>query len=343
MLAECLRKSSVACDPFHIPDHPPLDTETTASLFMPWWLGTLRRYDVIYCGAQEAGQTLFFCRPLLRMPVVLDVHGDVVAQSRLANEIESDGKNRSPSLRVRMIDRMAMSCADRLLTVSTFQKSTFLSEGIPAGKISLVRNGVALESFQMLPFPLRPRFTFGYIGDFQSWQGIDNLIRAFQLVHDPTVRLLLVGFRECDGDLKARFWSAFGARVELVDRTDRSTLVKLVEDVAILLIPRIDHQAIRHAFPTKFAEYAAMGRPILVNSVDEATEFVKRYDCGLVSSPSPESMADTMLQAAATDVRTLAAMGRRARIMAEEHFSWERIGEAYFQVVRSVVKESRRH
>lgn len=341
-LAECLKKHSVACDLFHIPDHPPLDTETTASLFMPRWLRMLRRYDVIYCGAQEAGQTLFFCRPLLRMPVALDVHGDVVAQSRLANEIESDGKNRSASLRVRMIHRMAMSCADHFLTVSTFQTDTFLREGIPAGRISLVRNGVDLESFRMLPFPPRPRFTFGYIGDFQSWQGIDNLISAFQLVNDPTVRLLLVGFRQCDSDLKARLRSAFEARVELVDRTDRSTLVKLVEGVAILLIPRIDHQAIRHAFPTKFAEYAALGRPILVNLVDETAEFVKRYDCGFVSSPSPESMADTMLHAAATDARTLEGMGRRARIMAEENFSWERIGAAYFQVVRSLVEESRR-
>jgi len=341
-LAECLKRHSVACDLFHIPDHPPLDTETTASLFMPWRLRTLRSYDVIYCGAQEAGQTLFFCRPLLRMPVVLDVHGDVVAQSELAHEIESQGKNRSASLRVRMIHRMAMSCADHFLTVSTFQTDTFLREGIPAGKISLVRNGVDLESFQTVPFPARPRFTFGYMGDFQSWQGIDNLIRAFQLVNDPTLKLLLVGFRECDSDLKERFRSAFGARVELVDRTDRSTLVQLVRDVAILVIPRIDHQAIRHAFPTKFAEYAAMGRPIVVNSVDETTEFVKRYDCGFVSSPSPESMADTMLRAAATDVRTLAAMGRRARIMAEENFSWERIGEAYFQAVRALVENSRR-
>lgn len=332
----------MACDLFHIPDHPPLDTETTASLFMPWWLGTLRRHDVIYCGGQEAGQTLFFCRPILRVPVVLDVHGDVVAQYRLANEIESDGKNRSPSLRVRMIDRMAMSCADRLLTVSTFQKSTFLSEGIPAGKISLVRNGVALESFQMLPFPTRHHFTFGYMGDFQSWQGIDYLIRAFRLVNDPTMRPLLVGFRECDGDLKERFRGTFGARVELVDRTDRSTLVRLARDVAILVIPRIDHQAIRHAFPTKFAEYAALGQPILVNMVDETAEFVKRYDCGFVSSPSPESMADTVLRAAATDVPTLAAMGRQARIMAQENFSWERIGAAYFQVVRSLAEEPRR-
>ena len=260
MLAECLRWHGVKCDLFNIPDHPPLDTETTASLFMPLWLRMLRRYDAIYCGAQEAGQALYLCRPFFHARVILDVHGDLIAQSALANEIESVGKNRSASLRVRMIDRMGMRCADHFLTVSTFQTQAFVHEGIPEERISLVRNGVDLELFRMLPFPERPPFTFGYVGDFQHWQGIDNLIEAFRRVEDPEARMLLVGFRKEDQPLKERLHNIFGTRVTLVDRCDRQTLVKLVEEVAVLVIPRIDHQAIRHAFPTKFAEYAAMGR-----------------------------------------------------------------------------------
>ena len=252
------------------------------------------------------------------------------------------GKNRSASLRVRMIDRMGMRCADHFLTVSTFQTQAFVHEGIPEERISLVRNGVDLELFRMLPFPERPPFTFGYVGDFQHWQGIDNLIEAFRRVEDPEARMLLVGFRKEDQPLKERLHNIFGTRVTLVDRCDRQTLVKLVEEVAVLVIPRIDHQAIRHAFPTKFAEYAAMGRPILVNSVDETAEFVRKYRCGFVSSPLPDSMSATMRQAATTNIQTLALMGIRARKMAEEHFSWNRIGDDYFRVVARLVEESRK-
>ncbi|MEW6137461.1 MAG: glycosyltransferase family 4 protein [Thermodesulfobacteriota bacterium] len=342
MLAQCLRERSIPCDVFNMPDHPPLDTETTASLFMPLWLRTLRRASVIYCGAQEAGQALFFCRPFLSAPVILDVHGDVIAQSALANEIESGGANKSASLRVRLIDRLAMASADHILTVSKFQTETFLRQGIPRQKITLIRNGVDLDVFRQVPFPARPPFTFGYIGDFQSWQGIDNLIDAFRLVPDPGIRMLLLGFREGDRDLKDRFRSIFGPRVELIDRTDRSTLIQWVRDVGILIIPRIDHPAIRHAFPTKFAEYAAMGRPILVNSVDETADFVTRYQCGFVSAPDPASVAVTMTQAATTDVQALAEMGKRARIMAQESFSWDSIGEAYARIVSTLAQDGRR-
>jgi len=340
-LAECLQTRSIGCDFFFMPNNPPLDTETTASIFMPLWISRLRKYDFIYCGGQEAAQALFFCKPFLNGPVILDVHGDLLAQSSLDNEVRSAGKRRSPSARVRLIDRLGMSCADHLLTVSSYQTDAFLQSGLPGNMISLVRNGVDLELFAPVPQPLEPAFTFGYFGEFQVWQGIDNLIGAMDILDDPSVRFLLVGFREEDLALKDLFRIRFGDRVTLVDRTDRATLRKLVESVAILLIPRIAHLAVKHAFPTKFAEYAAMGRPILVNDVDETADFVRKYSCGFVSKPSPVELAATMRLAATAGPGALADMGRRSREMAEANFSWSGIGDHYAEVVTRVAAAPR--
>ncbi|AFM23672.1 glycosyltransferase [Desulfomonile tiedjei] len=341
-LAECLEERSVRCDFFFMPNNPPLDTETTASLFMPFWLRKLNQYDLIYCGAQEAGQTLFFCGHFVRPPKLLDIHGDVIAQSALANELETGGKKRTASLRVEMIDRLAMACADHFLTVSTFQTEVFLKRGIPPERISLIRNGVDLDLFQPLPQPKEPLYTFAYIGEFQSWQGIDNLIKSFQLVQTPSIKMLVVGFRECDRPIKEVFREKFGSRVELVDRTDRNTLVDLVRSVSILMIPRVEHNAIKHAFPTKFAEYAAMGRPVLVNDVDETARFVQKYACGFVSKPTPEGMAAVMHRASEVPYEKLAEMGQRSRKMAEENFSWPKIGDEYFRVVMKLISAFRK-
>lgn len=342
-LAECLHERSIGCDFFFMPDNPPLDTETTASVFMPLWISRLRRYDFIYCGGQEAAQALFFCKPFLKATVILDVHGDLLAQSSLDNQMRSAGKQHSPSARVRLIDRLGMSCADHLLTVSSYQTDTFIRSGIPADMISLVRNGVDLELFAPVPQPSTPAFTFGYFGEFQVWQGIDNLIGAMDILDDPSVRFLLVGFREEDLAIKSLFRNKFGDRVSLVDKTDRATLSKLVENVAILLIPRIEHLAVKHAFPTKFAEYAAMGRPILVNEVDETADFVKKYNCGFVSQPSPAELAATMRLAASAGPGALAEMGGRSREMAEANFSWRRIGDHYAEVITRVAERPRRN
>jgi glycosyltransferase involved in cell wall biosynthesis len=40
------------------------------------------------------------------------------------------------------------------------------------------------------------------------------------------------------------------------------------------------------AFPTKFAEYVATGRPVIVTNVDETANFVQKFDCGFVCQPN---------------------------------------------------------
>jgi glycosyltransferase involved in cell wall biosynthesis len=58
---------------------------------------------------------------------------------------------------------------------------------------------------------------------------------------------------------------------------------------------------------------------------------------GFVSDPAPEAMARTMEEVAKTPSETLAAMGNRARKMAEENFSWQQIGDEYATLVRNIV------
>jgi glycosyltransferase involved in cell wall biosynthesis len=339
-LAQCLEQRGIPCDFFHMPDNHPLDTQTTASIFMPFWIRMLRRYDFIYCGGDPAAQIMFFCKPFVKGPVIFDVHGDEPAQDKLFNEVRTSGRKRSTSFRVELLHFLAMHAADHFLTVSRLQIEPFVRSGIPRENISLIRNGVDLELFPPLTFPDEPEFTFCYVGEFQHWQNIDNLIAAFERLNNPGVRMLVVGFRERDQHVKQIFAEKFGTRVTLVDRVERKALPELVQRAAVLVIPRSHHPAIRHAFPTKFAEYAAWARPILVNDVDETAEFVNRYECGFVSDPSPEAMAATMEEASRVSIERLRTMGRQARRAAEENFSWRIIGDEYVEVVRNLISKA---
>jgi glycosyltransferase involved in cell wall biosynthesis len=336
-LAEGLRLNGIPCDFFYMPNRPPLDTVTTAALFLPFWIKELRKYHFIHCGDEEAGQAIFFCRHLLRSIVILDAHGDVVAQSALANAVRTSGRNQSASPRVRMFWRMALKAADHVLTVSKPQLNALVDSGVPFTSLSLVRNGVDLKFFRPVSTPPPAPFTFGYAGDFQFWQGIDNLIEAFARVLNPSVRLLVIGFREKDQSIKRTFRERLGERVELIDHTNRTTLIELLQSVSVLVIPRMAHPAVRHAFPTKFAEYAALGRPILVNDVDETAAFIREYKCGFVSPPSVQAMTLTMEEAAIYPMNALTEMGRCARQMAEANFSWNQIGGDYAKLVRRLV------
>ncbi len=340
-LARCLADRGGQYEFLYLGDSRPLNISTTASLFLPLWITRLREFHFIHCGDAEAGQALFFCRPLLRGPVILDIHGDVNAESALANEIRTQGKECAPDLRVKLQYTMATKCADHFLTVSNLQKGELVREGVPGSLISLIRNGVDLGLFSYDSTPSSSPFTFGYAGGFQSWQAIDYLIEAFAKLDDTDCRLLLLGFTEEERLLKEKIQRRLGSRVDLVDRTDQQSLIGILRSVSVLVIPRRDHQAIRHAFPTKFAEYAALGKPVMVNDVDETADFVRKYRCGFVASPSPDAMARTMAEASGTRSADLQEMGRRARTMAEENFSWEIIRDAYADCVQAVVDRFR--
>ena len=111
---------------------------------------------------------------------------------------------------------------------------------------------------------------------------------------------------------------------------------------SILISPRPNYVASRAAFPVKFAEYAALGRRILVNAVDETADFVRKYNCGFVCAPpSPINLAHNMDIAASSSRNTLIQMGLRSRRMAEENFSWPKVGDAYVSLVKSLIDKNR--
>lgn len=341
-LAKCLIERSIDCDFLYMKDNLLLYKQTSASFFMPLWVRTLRKYDFIYTGCEGAGQTMFFCRPFLKGPIIYDMHGDALAQSAMKREFESGGRITSAPLRVRIISWMAEACADYLVTVSEPHLEALIRAGWPKDRVGIVRNGVDLNLFRQVPFPERPEFTFGYAGAFQYWQCMDNFIEAFQRVRNPDIRLLMVGFDRDDQWMKRQFAEKFGERVKLVDRTDRESLVNMLQSVAVFVISAVNHPGIRHAFHTKFAEYAALGRPVLVPDVNEIADFVRKYSCGFLADPSPAIMAEKMEEVARVPLETLSEMGKRARRMAEENFSWKKIGDDYADLVRSVVARFRR-
>ena len=191
------------------------------------------------------------------------------------------------------------------------------------------------------PFPTPQSSLLPTLGGFQTWQNMDNLIEAFEKIRDPNIRLLMVGFAKEDVAIKQEFAAKFGQRVKLVDKTDQASLVNMLRSVACFVIPRIKHPALSHAFPTKFIEYASLGRPTMVNDVDETADFVRKYRLRLRLRPIPGSYGKDDGAHREPSRQNSFRDGTRARRMAKENFSWQQIGDDYAELVRSVVARFR--
>src|SRR5207249_4902570 len=122
-------------------------------------------------------------------------------------------------------------------------------------------------------------------------------------------------------------------KVEMMNRVTQSELVSQLAAAHALIIPRPLHRAVDVAFPTKFAEYIALGKPVIVCDVDETARLVEQHHCGLVSKPNPAALAETIRAASNMSPAELARMGRNARSLAEQEFSWEHIGRTYAELL----------
>jgi glycosyltransferase involved in cell wall biosynthesis len=85
--------------------------------------------------------------------------------------------------------------ADRILVGSTFARDTFISEGIPASKLTVVPYGVDLSLFspQSAGIPTGDGFRVLFVGQIGQRKGISYLLKAYDRFRGDGTSLTLVG------------------------------------------------------------------------------------------------------------------------------------------------------
>jgi glycosyltransferase involved in cell wall biosynthesis len=343
-LMAALGDHGIETDFVSLREHGPGRPILAQPLAFPFIRRRLAEADFIHAGG-NAGYTAGLLRAFPRARIVQDIHGDSVSEARLKWRERRDAVRGYWVAQAVIADAVTYRLGDFFTVVSERLRAKLIEErGIAAEQIGIVRNGVDLDLFRPRPVHRSEGFTVGYAGGFQDWQGIENLVQAGELLEDPSIRLRIVGFGPQNQELRARLRERLGDRVELVDRVPQRELVDQLASVDALIIPRPRHRAVEAAFPTKFSEYLAVGKPLIVCDVDETAALVRRHECGLVAQPTPRSIADTITIAARLPVEERAEMGERGRRLAEQDFSWDEIGRRYASLLAAwtpVVGEAR--
>lgn len=287
-------------------------------------------YDLIFC---NLAPTAFICSlsKIKRIPILLDNHGDLISEM----ELLQPGLLRS--IYYRIISSLSFSVSDRIICVSNLMIKDLTQRGIPRKKLYYVTNATDLDLFKPLSdqeirniklnLGIHDKLTFGYIGADDRWQGIDNLIKTTKCLNDKNLFFLYVGFSKN----KRRYHNAlFLPKVEF----DKVKYYYGACDV--LVLPRPSHKSAEVAAPTKFAEYAAMGKPILTTDVGDAAEFVRKYNCGIVVDDNqPENLLKGINEFKSFSKDDLIRMGNNSRKMAEKEFSLKKMLKDLEKVLKS--------
>jgi len=339
MLARGLEQLGHQADSLYLGDHlrtnPPILSPVGFARLLP----RCRGYDVIHAGTAFGGFALCLYKRHLQAPLIHDMHGDGTGEMLMKLHFENHKlKSAFWVVQNSLMEEVTIHRADYHLVVSGPLRQLLLRHGVPRSRTLLVRNGVDVQAFR--PLGRRPGgpFTVCYAGDFQVWQGVDLLLEALRRLPELDIRFTFIGFRSTPGDQawKQRLNRLLGSRARLIDRLPREDLISRLREADLLILPRPYHRATAVAMPTKFAEYLALGKAVLVTEVDETAQFVRRQRCGLVCPPTAAGLAQGIVQAHRTGRAQLEAMGGRGRKLAEEAFSWDIICRRYDQFLRRI-------
>jgi glycosyltransferase involved in cell wall biosynthesis len=228
----------------------------------------------------------------------------------------------------RLLDYVTPRLADAVIADTSELHQFLLYQGLAIDRVTTIHSGVWPEMFAAGDGQtVRKNFGLGnapvilYTGTFDEFQGVDNLLQAFQIVrqHTPTAQLLLVG-----STIKSSHRDKYAGMAQDLGISGASTitscsLAELPDFLAaadIAVVPRPESSGI----PTKLLNYMAAGKAI-VSFAKSATILENGKSGQLVATATPVALAESILDLLANPARA-AELGRNARRLAETSFSW---------------------
>jgi glycosyltransferase involved in cell wall biosynthesis len=292
-----------------------------------------REFDVVHDNQSLAYGLLAIRREGL--PVIATVHHPIQVDRRL--ELARATWARRLSLRrwyafTRMQGRVARRLP--LLTVSGAARDDIAREmRVPAGRISVVPNGVDAELFR--PLPDRPRAPGRILATASAdvpIKGLDPLLRAFAILRRRRpAELVIVGQPRAGGPIPGLLDElGLNGSVRFTGGVPDAELVALHAEAEVAVVP-----SLYEGFSLPAVEAMACGVPLVATTAGALPEVVG--DAGLlVPAGDPCALADQLTSLLA-DPGLRRRLGERGRERVLGRFTWESAARATAACYREVM------
>lgn len=254
--------------------------------------------------------------------------------------------DRHPSVRRALgwLERLSQRTADHVLVVNPTLRQRALAAGVPAERVTIVRNGPVLSAVDAATAEpsLRDgkRFLVCWTGVMGRQDRVDLVIEAIgHVVHGlgrTDCRFAIVGDGETGDEVRA----AASARglcewVDFPGWVDEATLFRYLATADLGL----DASLQAEVSPVKAAEYMAFGLPFVAFDLPETRR--TGGDAALYVPPGDVAALGSTLDSILRDDRQREAMGRCARKRAETDLVWDRQEPTYLAAFNDLVEPSR--
>lgn len=265
----------------------------------------------------------------VRKPTVVTYHSDIVRQQALLR-LYQPLQNRF----LRSVDAIVATSPNYLHTSPVLARVADKVQVIPIGLDKDAYPTPAPERLQAWRQRLGERF-FLFVGVLRYYKGLHILLQAAQGQGWPIV---IAGAGPIEAELKAQA-AALGLRqvhfLGFVPEDDKAALLQLCHAVVFPSHLRSE------AFGVSLLEGAMFGKPLISSEIGTGTSYINiAGETGLVVPPNDASALRAAMQHLWEHPAQAAAMGQRAALRFEKHFTATRMIHAYEELYAALMRWS---
>lgn len=253
----------------------------------------------------------------------------------------------------RRLERRIYQAAERVIALSPGIKEGICRTGYPPERVALIPNAADLELFQPSDERLNDErfgppddFRLVFTGAHGHMNGLDAVLDAAAELKRRGVRgvrfVFIGGGREKPRLMARTRDEGLQELVSWVDPIPKAELARILPQMDVGLMILLNHPAMYYGTsPNKFFDYIASGLPVLNNYPGWLAELIQAHRCGMVVEPdNPAAFADGVL-ALRDDPDERRAMGRRARQLAQSHFSRDDLADRFLATLEEARRDFR--
>jgi starch synthase len=208
---------------------------------------------------------------------------------------------------------------DRILLMSKFAQKSFVENGEPLKKTSVIPPGVNLSTFNRVRCAESSRFVVLFVGALTVQKGIHTLISAFMRANIRDSELVLIGSRGAEAD---RLLSGTDRRITVLGHVEGGKLKNYYSTASVFVLP-----SIQDGYGMVVLEAMACGCAVVVSRNAGASDCVEENKTGVTFSAGDVGALEGILRYLNNNPRDRQRMALAGQSMVASRFGWPRYAE----------------
>lgn len=283
----------------------------------------------------------------LGLPVVYEMRA---LWEDAAVEHRSYGRNSWKYGLARFLETWVCRRADQVAVICQGLKTELIRRGIPAGKLTVVFNGVDVVAFKA-PHPdgdfaklwkLENKKVIAFLGSFYRYEGLGLLIDAVSQLSRPDTVLLLAGGGPMKDELNVQVMNlGLQSKVIFAGRIPHNRIAGVYALADVLVYPRCSTRLTELVTPLKPLEAMAAGKAVIASDIGGHRELIKHGQTGFLFRPGDVHALRKAIELVLEDDHGLRRhLEEQGLAWVTREHSWEKTTAVYDSVYSAALRRS---